>query len=257
MNWTNWVSLEATLLKLDIQPILAVVPDNKDPTLIIDQARADFWECVRLWQSRGWTIAIHGFEHRYTNSNAGIIPLNKRSEFAGLPASEQETKLLRAVAVFQREGVVPSAWIAPSHSFDQITTSILRRLGINIISDGFSYYPFLDSSGMTWIPQQLWALTEVRHGIWTVCFHPNSWSSEQVQRELESIAAYRDRIVSLKSVIATNIRNHPSLADRLFWKWGPMSRVSSSPLLRTLLNLIFYTPSHTIRQRLSGRFGNS
>ena len=53
MNWSVWESVESILLKYHIKPILAVVPDNQDPQLVVDAPRPDFWEKVRQWQSYG------------------------------------------------------------------------------------------------------------------------------------------------------------------------------------------------------------
>jgi len=257
MNWTNWGAIEAALLRLNIQPIMAVVPDNRDPQLVVEKARDDFWDRVRFWQSQGWTIAIHGFEHKYTRNDAGLVPLNNRSEFAGLPGPEQESKLRQGLSVFHREGVSPTVWVAPSHSFDQCTLSVLRGLNINMISDGFLFDPFCDSNGMIWIPQQLWNLRTVRGGVWTVCYHSNSWSPQQVESEIDTFSAYRDQIVSVKTVLATRVRRHRSLADWLFWKWGPISRTSSSRLLRALLHFAFYAHLSSGFKRVVGRFMKS
>src|SRR5262245_38354882 len=60
MNWLVWDAIESQLIRYAVRPILAVVPDNRDPNLIVDPPRSDFWERVRRWQSRGYTIALHG-----------------------------------------------------------------------------------------------------------------------------------------------------------------------------------------------------
>src|SRR5260370_42375028 len=55
----------SALMARRLKPILAVVPDNQDPMLKVDAPVADFWDRVRQWQARGWTIALHGYQHRY------------------------------------------------------------------------------------------------------------------------------------------------------------------------------------------------
>ena len=47
MNWTVWRQIEAALIEHQLKPMLAVVPDNQDPTLKVDTAVKDFWEHVR------------------------------------------------------------------------------------------------------------------------------------------------------------------------------------------------------------------
>jgi len=73
MDWRTWAEIESILLDRRIKPILAVVPDNQDPTLRIGPAVDDFWHRVRTWQNRGWTIAIHGYQHKYVSPHAGIV----------------------------------------------------------------------------------------------------------------------------------------------------------------------------------------
>ena len=63
MNWAAWSRIETVLDRHGVAPILAVVPDNRDPKLMVDNSRADFWARVRGWQTKGWTIALHGFQH--------------------------------------------------------------------------------------------------------------------------------------------------------------------------------------------------
>src|SRR5262245_40457250 len=93
MNWSIWSEIEAILIEYGIRQILAVVPDNQDPVLQVDSPANDFWKHVRHWQNRGWTIGLHGYQHRYVSSHPGIVTLRKKSEFAGLPVVEQEEKL--------------------------------------------------------------------------------------------------------------------------------------------------------------------
>ena len=82
--------------------------------------------------------------------------LANKSEFAGLPRQDQETKLRKGLEVFAQQGVRPDAWVAPSHSFDRTTVALLLEMGVKVISDGLWPWPFTEGSGMTWIPQQLW-----------------------------------------------------------------------------------------------------
>jgi len=132
MNWSVWARIELVLTKQSIKPMLAVVPDNRDPKLMIEPARLDFWDCVCAWQAGGWSIALHGFEQLY---NAVLWPAY--SEFAGLPYDAQRAKLDQALAVFARHGVRADAWVAPAHTFDASTVKALLELGIDVISDGF------------------------------------------------------------------------------------------------------------------------
>src|SRR5438552_1817224 len=135
MNWATWPEIERALEERNLKPILAVVPDNRDPVLEVEPAVEDFWECVRSWQARGWTIALHGYQHRYVTCHPGIVTVKKKSEFAGVPAAEQAAKLRRGVEIFERQGIKSHVWIAPSNSFDAATVSLLPKFGITTICD--------------------------------------------------------------------------------------------------------------------------
>src|SRR5882724_5893279 len=142
MNWQVWSEIEAILIQHQVKPMLAVVPDNLDSTLQVGAPLQGFWERVRQWQARGWTIALHGHQHRYLTRKAGIVAIRKKSEFAGLTVAEQEEKLRLGVQVFQREGITPRVWVAPGNSFDRVTVALLPKFGIHIICDGYFRTPF-------------------------------------------------------------------------------------------------------------------
>lgn len=201
MNWAAWLQIERILEDFSVKPILAVVPDNADPKLRIDPPRADFWDHVRRWAASGWTIALHGYQHRYVNQNSGILGLNRYSEFAGLSHAEQEDKLRRALSIFDREGVHPNVWIAPAHSFDQVTLDVLKDIGIRIVSDGFALYPRVDAARMLWIPQQLWRFRRMPAGLWTVCFHHNGWQAANLERFRAAVERHRRELTDVPEVI--------------------------------------------------------
>jgi peptidoglycan/xylan/chitin deacetylase (PgdA/CDA1 family) len=201
MNWKVWSQIEALLIEHRLKPILAVVPDNQDPLLRVEPAVEDFWQRVRLWQQRGWTIALHGFQHRYVATCAGLITGRKKTEFAGLPALHQEEKLRRGVEIFQREGIKPRVWIAPNNSFDATTVSLLPRFGIRIICDGHFRFPFLDPGQVLWVPQQLFGFRPAPPGVWTVCYHHNGWTSAKLEEFRRHVRKYVAQIASLEEVI--------------------------------------------------------
>jgi predicted deacetylase len=204
MNWRVWDRLEPVLHRHGIKPIVAVVPDNQDPHLMVEAARADFWHRVRDWQHAGWTIALHGYQHLYETPNSGLMGINGFSEFAGLPEQTQRHKLTQALNIFRREGVRADAWVAPAHSFDATTVQLLLQSGIRVISDGF-YGRALHHLGAIWIPQQVWRFRPLPLGLWTVCYHHNNFSESAIARFALDIAHYADRIIAVTDV-TTNSR---------------------------------------------------
>jgi len=249
MNWKIWSEIEAILVEQQIKPILAVVHDNQDASLKVTPSRGDFWERVRQWQERGWTIALHGYDHRYITREAGLVATRKKSEFAGLPQSAQEEKLRRGVRIFRDEGITPRVWVAPGNSFDQVTVSLLPKVGIEIICDGHFRFPFEWPRGMIWVPQQLFNFRPAPAGVWTVCFHSNSWTGEMMQSFREDVAEYGSGIASLDDVLphagervskwacwfctSPHVSRLVIRAQLKLWKWrcAPPERVENEPMI--------------------------
>lgn len=208
MKWSNWDLIEEILVEHGIKPIMAVVPDNRDSYLKVQPPNPDFWDRVRRWQSDGWAIGMHGFQHTYVTQDPGLYSYQKASEFAGLSFEAQCDKLRRAAAVLKEEGIDSNLWIAPGHSFDHTTLAALKEVGITSISDGFSLYPYTDSDGLFWIPQQQLSEKEIlgpsnshagkpkSKGVWTICLHPNAWN-------IGDIVQFKSRIEKLRPLIGT------------------------------------------------------
>jgi predicted deacetylase len=215
MNWTMWASIEAILCESGVRPIVAIVPDNRDPALRVEPACDSFWELVRGWQGNEWGIALHGYQHLYVTKDGGILRLNQRSEFAGLPKEEQARKLVSGMEVFRNERVHPSIWVAPSHSFDWVTVGLLRELGIRVISDGLFPYPHTDATRTLWIPQQLWRFRDVPCGVWTVCYHHNDWTETQLNRFRLDVERFRHQIVSPSEVTEQYAGRRQGISDRM------------------------------------------
>jgi len=172
MNNKRWTIIEKLCDKYNIKPIVAVVPNNEDEFLKKDKYDKNFWEKVQQWQNRGWHVALHGYDHVYVTKEAGLVPFNNDSEFAGLSVEEQRIKIKQGLEIFQHNGIQTKIWVAPSHSFDKNTLKALENTSIKIISDGIGIKPF-EKYSFNWIPQQVWHFRKMFFGIWTCCFHPN------------------------------------------------------------------------------------
>jgi predicted deacetylase len=201
MNWKVWAEIETVLVQRRLKPLLAVVPDNQDPGLQVDPPAGDFWDRVRAWQDRGWTIALHGFQHRYVSRNAGLVAVRKKSEFAGLPTEQQREKLRRGMEILERERITSRVWIAPGNAFDAATVALLPDFGIRVISAGHFQFPYVSPGGMTWVPQQLYYFRPAPAGVWTVCYHHNQWDGSQPRKFREDVDHYGANIVSLDTVL--------------------------------------------------------
>ena len=231
MNWRVWERIEPVLDAHRTKPILAVVPDNRDPQLAVHEPREDFWARVRTWQAKGWCIALHGYQHRYVTQEPGLIGLNAFSEFAGLPETEQRDKLVRALAVFRDNGVRADAWVAPAHSFDEVTVRLLLELGIDTISDGFYFRP-VRRQGALWIPQQLWNFQPMPAGLWTVCIHCNAYGDEDIAGLRHWIASHAGATTSVAQVLKTYRARPVGWLDRGFAAMLPAAREVRRRVLR-------------------------
>lgn len=220
MDWVVWEKIEAMLLKHNIKPILAVVPDNRDPKLTVDTPRNDFWERVRAWQAAGWTIAIHGYQHVYSTPHAGLMGINHYSEFAGLSYEEQYHKLEQGLAIFAEHNVRADAWIAPAHAFDTNTVRALLALKVDVISDGYYWRP-VKRLGALWIPQQLWRFRQMPFGLWTVCLHHNRYTEAQLKNLEANFDEYASAIISfaqgMQEVTAQEI-NFLDYLMEVYWR---------------------------------------
>lgn len=202
MDWEKWNIIEANIIRLNIKPILGVIPDNKDKKIMSRKnTEVDFWKQVRYWQSLDWTIALHGYQHAFETKESGLIKLNKRSEFAGLPYEIQEYKINKALQIFKDNGVTTRMWMAPAHSFDKTTISILKKNNIDMISDGLYHRP-VKLLGMLWIPQQLWSFKKIiiPNSLWTVCYHINTYSDYQLEIIVNDLEKNRKDIISINEI---------------------------------------------------------
>jgi hypothetical protein len=220
-----WEEIETTLNGLDIRPIVAVIPDNRDPALLLNDPSADFWPRVQRWQRAGWTIGLHGHQHVFRTTDPGIVGLNHYSEFAGIGFSEQVNKISVGCRILTDNGIRPDAWIAPAHSFDENTVLALAAVpgAPRIISDGLGFLPHRDGHGMFWIPQQLWRFRPMPIGVWTVCVHPNLWTSEDVRRFTAEIEKYRRSISDTREIERLFGARHPGFLDAAVattFKWA-------------------------------------
>lgn len=182
MDHRRWEMVERTLDRHSIKPLVAVVPDNRDPALAVAERDVRFWDKVRAWVAKGWTLAMHGGTHLMQPTSAKLlVPFYRRSEFAGRTLEEQAAQIRSAWALFLAQGVAPRVWVAPAHSFDAVTLEALRaETTIDVVSDGIACDTYTEF-GFRWIPQQLWNLSKRPFGTWTVCLHPNEMSPSDIE----------------------------------------------------------------------------
>lgn len=199
MVWENFHKVKEIFLKNEVRPLLGVIPFNEDESLQkLPKCNFDFWEEIRRLQNEhGWHIALHGYNHVYATKEAGILNINKRSEFSGLSYEEQYEKIRKGIEIFKNNGVRIDAFMAPAHSFDDITVQCLLENQINTITDGYSFYPYYEKA-MLYIPQLFAQPRKMPFGVYTWCLHTNATRDEEIERLRLFVLQNARHIISLE-----------------------------------------------------------
>ncbi|MGA8043618.1 MAG: DUF2334 domain-containing protein [Terracidiphilus sp.] len=200
MSRAGWERFEELLTEFGVRPILAVVPDNQDSGLKLDDPDPEFWQRMRAMKACGATIALHGYQHLCSSPGRSILSLHRYSEFAGVGEATQLAWIQQGISILQGHGLHPELFAAPRHGFDAATLRALRTAGMDTLSDGFGTRPFL-CEGMTWIPQQLWRPIAKDSGIWTICLHSNTASDADVQALRDFLQEHASQFISVREAV--------------------------------------------------------
>lgn len=178
-NLDNWERMEELLTRYDIKPLVGIIPDCKDPDMDIYDEDKDFWnKIVPHWKEKGWKFALHGYQHVFHTEDGGINPVNKRSEFAGVPLETQKDMIRIGVEILRSHDIEPTVFFAPAHTFDINTMLALESESkIRIISDTPAGDCYLNK-GFVFVPQQAGRVRELPFRTITYCYHPNIMANE-------------------------------------------------------------------------------
>lgn len=206
MHAERWLKIEQILDKYGIRPMVGVIPNNEDELQQCSPENNSFWELVRLWEAKGWSIALHGFNHCYISNNAGINPLWTRSEFAGLPLDTQTNKISQGVNILRTHGINPKYFFAPSHTFDRNTLKAIETCSdIRVISDTIATKPYR-RYGFVFIPQLGGRCMEIKlNGFWTFCLHPSFMSDSDFEAIDKFLSSHVGQFISFNEINLTNI----------------------------------------------------
>lgn len=214
MDATRWQRMESILDKYGVRPMVGIIPSNADPKQMINKEDGCFWQKALAWQNKGWAIALHGFDHCYISSDAGINPLWNRSEFAGISLEQQKQKISDGVAILKSHGLNPQYFFAPSHTFDKNTLQALRECSdIRIISDTIATRPYRKGE-FVFIPQIGGHCVNMPlPGVYTFCFHPNTMTDTDFDSLESFIKLHNSEFCGFDELDLTGVRGK-SLKDR-------------------------------------------
>ena len=195
MAWSEFSAFDTLASELDIPLLVGIVPHCLDPNLAVEPERTDFWNVVRSWVNRGWTIAQHGYTHQYVNKSSGILGKWNQSELAGLSYEEQYAKLKAGKDILVQQGVWQPVFMAPSHSFDYITLRVLSDLDFCYVTDGYGMYPY-KMGALTAVPQLFSTPKHFGFGVYTIYLHINTITPSEIQDMLCFMKTHRQQIIS-------------------------------------------------------------
>lgn len=183
MNWEKFQEFKELLDEYGVKPLVGVVPDNQDDNLRCGKEKTDFWNYIGELQQNGWIVALHGYQHIYSQDRGGMFPLNHFSEFAGLPFEKQKEMLEKGRKIFLSHNIKTDIFMAPAHSYDQNTLKALKQTGFDKITDGFGKSPYI-WKGITFYPISfhLESSLKKKNGYTTMVVHTNTMTQADMKR---------------------------------------------------------------------------
>lgn len=211
MDVEKWDRMEKLLDKYKVKPLVGVIPHCEDPMMDKYEFDAEFWKKVEIWKNKGWTIAMHGYNHVYGTTCGGMNPVNKRSEFAGLSYEEQAEKIERGWEILIDYGFHPEVFFAPSHTFDENTLKALKnKTTIRVISDTIASDVY-KKDDFWFIPQQSGSVRKLPFKTVTFCYHPNTMTDKSFevleaffQQQKDNFVAYTRKLLSSRAYSVTD-----------------------------------------------------
>lgn len=175
MDIKKFRQFEKLLDKYGIKPLIGVVPDCTDVKLNVNATLDNYDIFLQELSAKGWTIAMHGYNHHYTTAKGGLFPLNKYSEFAGISYKEQYHMLVDGKKKLKELGIDTGIFMAPAHSYDRETLKALKKAGFEYVTDGFGPMPY-NYNGLTFLPISMIKSLDrkCRHGYTTFVVHTAS-----------------------------------------------------------------------------------
>ena len=213
MNWDLMKKSELLFDKYQIKPVLGVIPKNKDNELLVYPKKNNFWEQVRIWKSKGWEIAMHGYTHVYdkTCQNKDYFNYGGGSEFFGHSLETQELRIKNGLKKFNDEKIKIRTFFAPNHTYDKNTFVALKNCGINEIIDGYGLIPYIKNN-IKFIPQLFYKVLALPFGIQATQIHLNYWRQKDFSNFERFIEKNSNKIITYDQALE-------KINNNLFYKF--------------------------------------
>ena len=182
MNWDMMDKCQELLDEFKIKPVLGVIPKNEDKELLKYPLRSNFWKIVKNWENRGWSIAMHGYNHVYDmeTKKRDYFNYGGGSEFFGHSVEIQKNKLKEGLKIFKENKININMFFAPNHTYDLNTFNALKSVGIFRVIDGYGMLPYT-SHEIKFVPQLFYKLYTLPMGIQSTQIHLNYWWEEDFE----------------------------------------------------------------------------
>ncbi len=209
MNWNYMKKTEALFDKLNIKPLLGVIPSNKDQEIFKYEKKENFWNQVRNWQDKGWEIAMHGYSHVYDKetNKKDFFGYGGKSEFFGHSFEIQKKRISKGLQIFKSEGIKIRSFFAPNHTYDLNTFKALKENNLNNVIDGYGFFPYKEFE-VNFIPQLFYKEILLPFGIQSTQVHLNYMNEinflkfqKFVNRNTKKIIKFDDALNALNNGI--------------------------------------------------------
>ncbi len=206
MNWHLMDEFEELFDKHNIKPVMGVIPNNKDEDLKSFPKRENFWKIVKDWQSKGWEISMHGYNHLYLRdtNKKDYFNYGGKSEFYGESLAIQSQKIRLGLEIFHKNEIKIRSFFAPNHTYDYNTFIALKNSGIFEVIDGYGLKPYMENK-IKFTPQLFHKLFFLPFGLQTTQIHLNKLNKKDfqnfkafVEKKYKNIVTY-DEALSLLS----------------------------------------------------------
>jgi predicted deacetylase len=206
MDMERFENTVALIESFGVKGLLGIVPDNRDPDLMKMPPDPRFWQRIKQLEQAGWSLGMHGVQHRLTREGTALLSRSKKTEFSSVPLDEQRKLIGRGREILENNGVKTDIFFAPAHSYDRNTLRALKAEGFQYVSDGRSRHAYRQC-GMICVPCRVYGLPGHPKGEVTIALHSNFMDAERLGKYERFLEKYKDSLVDFSQLQNSAPRN--------------------------------------------------